>query len=176
MTLPRVLSLVSLACTLALTPACSKDQLAGPKAEVKEHSEKVDLPAVPAETAFAFVKHDDGSKSVKELRVRLPKYDGQTLSVRGFIVKTYSWAVDCAPTVKKQPGWTDVEVNASIAANPDQCERIKFFIGDTKDTPDAQALWAVDAPLVEAESPWAYEYALVATPTSRPVSRPVVQP
>ncbi len=150
MTLPRVLPFVSLAgCllgTLALTPACSKDQLAGPKAEVKEHSEKVDVPAVPAETAFAFVKHDDGSKSIKELRVRLPKYDGQTLSVRGFIVKTYSWAVDCAPTIKKQPGWTDVEINAAIAANPDQCERIKFFIGDSKTTPDAQALWVVDVP------------------------------
>ncbi len=36
--------------------------------------------------------------------------------------------------------------------------------------------WAVDAPLVDADSPWAYEYALVATPTSRPLTRPVVQP
>jgi hypothetical protein len=144
----RVLTLgaVVLAGTLALAGGCSKDQLSGPKAEVKENTEKVDLPPVPAESAFAFPKHDDGSKSVKELRVRLPKYDGQTLSVRGYIVKTYSWAVDCAPTIKKEPGWTEVEVMAAINANPDQCQRIKFFLGDSKDTPEAQSLWVVDVP------------------------------
>ena len=45
-----------------------------------------------------------------------------------------------------QHALTEHLTTATIEADPQLCERIKFYIGDEKDTPLAQALWIVEAP------------------------------
>ncbi|MEZ4367124.1 MAG: hypothetical protein R2939_12700 [Kofleriaceae bacterium] len=134
------------ATTLASVGACGKDQLSGPKAEVQANTDKVDLPDVPDESDFAFPKHEGGAHSVKELRVRREQFLDQKLTVRGFVVETYTWVKDCAPTIEREPKWTDADVIKAIEADPTKCQLIKFYLGDSKDTPVSQALWVVDAP------------------------------
>ena len=128
-----------LAVLAAMLPACAKDQLKGPAAEVKAHNVKLDLPAVPP---FEMPPPStDGSHSVKELRVKGRKMLNTKLTVKGFV----TWVYDC-PTALRQPGWTDKQVAAYIDENPDKCQRPKFYLGDAPDTPPERSLWVVDVP------------------------------
>ena len=133
--------------------ACGKgDQIEGPAAEVKKSDIKVDLPAVPA---FDLPPAPaDGGHSVKELRVKGKKLFDTDLTVHGFI----TWVYDC-PTAIRKEGETDQQVQDRIDSpkivdqatkkmegDPTLCERAKFYIGDTKDTPPERSLWVVDVP------------------------------
>jgi hypothetical protein len=124
---------------LACLAACDKDKLKGPDAEVKKTDVKLDLPAVPAFELPATAA--DGSRSVKELRVRGKKLLDTRVTVRGFV----TWAYDCKTALRK-PDESDKDLQARIDEDPTLCERAKFYIGDTKDTPPEKSLWVVDVP------------------------------
>ncbi|HEX5060446.1 MAG TPA: hypothetical protein VFV99_13855, partial [Kofleriaceae bacterium] len=131
---------ISLACLLALPlVACDKDKLKGPEAEVKKTDVKLDLPAVPA---FDLPPAPaDGSHTVKELRVKGKKLLDTELTVHGFV----TWAYDCKTAIRK-PEETDKDLQARIDEDPTLCERPKFYIGDTAQTPPEKSLWVVDVP------------------------------
>ncbi|HUS32055.1 MAG TPA: hypothetical protein VMZ53_26325 [Kofleriaceae bacterium] len=119
--------------------ACDKDKLKGPEAEVKKTDVKLDLPAVPA---FDLPPAPaDGSHTVKELRVKGKKLLDTDLTVHGFV----TWAYDCKTAIRK--GEEDLkDVQARIDEDPTLCERPKFYIGDTAQTPVEKSLWVVDVP------------------------------
>lgn len=119
--------------------ACEKDKLKGPEAEVKKSDVKLSLPAVPAFELPA--ANTDGSHAVKELRVKGRKLLDSEITVKGIV----TWAYDC-PTAVRQPGMTDKDVQKMIDEDPTKCERAKFYIGDTADTPAEKSLWVVDVP------------------------------
>jgi hypothetical protein len=125
--------------SLVVLGGCDRDTLKGPEAEVRKVEAKFTLPAVPA---FALPPPPaDGSHTVKELRVRGAKLLGTEITVTGVI----TWAYDC-PTAIRQPGMQDKELQKLIEEDPSRCERPKFYLGDTPDTPADKSLWVVDVP------------------------------
>jgi len=125
--------------TLVLLGACDKDKLKGPEAEVHKSDVKLNLPAVPAFDLPA--SPADGSHTVKELRVKGKKLLETDITVKGVI----TWAYDC-PTAVRQPGMSDKDLQKMIDEDPTKCERPKFYVGDTADTPAEKSLWVVDVP------------------------------
>ncbi len=119
-------------------PACDKDKLTGPEAEVKKTDVKLDLPAVPA---FELPPASPDAHSVKELRVKGKKLFDSEITVKGII----TWKYDC-PTAIRPPNMSDKDVAKMIEDDPTKCERAKFYVGDTKDTPIEKSLWVVDVP------------------------------
>jgi hypothetical protein len=135
---PRILAVLLSAWALTL-PACSEEGLSGPKAEVKETTIKLDLPAVPQfDTPSA---HPDGTHSVREMRLKGRKLFESDLKIKGYI----TWIYDCAAEVRK-PEMTDKQVAKLLEEQPDMCNRPHFFIGDTKDTPPEKSVWVVEVP------------------------------
>ncbi|HVK87830.1 MAG TPA: hypothetical protein VM513_27110 [Kofleriaceae bacterium] len=122
---------------LVLTTGCEKDKLSGPKAEVRQADVKLNLPAVPD---FA-LPTTEGGHSVKELRVKGKKLLETDVTVKGVV----TWAYDC-PTAVRQPGMDDKAVQKLIDEDPTRCQRAKFYIGDSADTPPEKSLWIVDVP------------------------------
>ncbi len=133
-----VVSLLPLAAA-GLATGCEKDQLKGPQAEVRKGDVKVTLPPVPAFDLPA--PNSDGSRSVKELRVKGKKLLDTEITVKGVV----TWAYDCM-TALREPGKTEKDVQAIIDEDPTKCERAKFYIGDAADTPAEKSLWVVDVP------------------------------
>lgn len=130
---------VLLGTSLVALGACGKDQLEGPKAEVQKSEAKIELPKVPA---FDLPAADaDGSHSVKELRVKGRKLLDTEITVKGYV----TWVYDCA-TALREPGMSDEDVQKLIEESQDRCDRPKFYIGDTPDTPAEKSLWVVDVP------------------------------
>jgi hypothetical protein len=134
-----VLALASSLLFAGLAAGCEGDQLKGPKAEVKPHTEKLDLPGVPA---FDLPQpNSDGSKSVKELRVKGKKFLDQEVTVKGYV----TWAYDC-PTAIRTENMSDADVQKVIDEDPTKCERPKFYLGDEPSTAPEKSLWVVDVP------------------------------
>jgi hypothetical protein len=124
---------------LAGAAGCTKDKISGPEAEVRKSDKKVSLPEVPA---FDLPPSPtDGSHTVKELRVKGKKLLDSEVVVKGVV----TWAYDC-PTAIRQPGMTDKELQKIIDEDPSRCERPKFYLGDSADTPAEKSLWVVDVP------------------------------
>jgi hypothetical protein len=124
---------------VACLAACDKDKLKGPEAEVKKTDVKLDLPAVPA---FDLPPApEDGSHSVKELRVKGTKLLDTPVKVHGFV----TWVYDCKTAIRK-PDESDKDVQSRIDEDPTLCERPKFYVGDTAQTPPEKSLWVVDVP------------------------------
>jgi hypothetical protein len=128
--------------TASLVPlfaGCEKEQLKGPQAEVNAHNLKLNLPAVPT---FEIPRpYPDGSHSVKEMRVKGKKLLDGEVTVKGYV----TWAYDCATSLRT-PAMTDKDVQKLIEEQPDKCERPKFYLGDTPDTPLEKSAWVVDVP------------------------------
>jgi hypothetical protein len=122
-----------------LASGCDRDKLKGPDAEVKKTDVKLDLPAVPAFDLPAAPA--DGSRTVKELRVKGKKLLETEVTVHGFV----TWAYDCKTALRK-PDEDDKALQARIDEDPTLCERPKFYIGDTASTPPEKSLWVVDVP------------------------------
>jgi hypothetical protein len=126
---------------LALLPAaaCDSDKLKGPAAEVKKNDTKVNLPQVPG---FELPPpNPDGSKSVKEMRVKGKKLLDSDITVKGVV----TWVYDCK-TALRQPGMTDKDVEKLMYDDQTKCERAKFYIGDSAETPAEKSMWVVDVP------------------------------
>lgn len=120
---------------------CNKGSLEGPAAEVQKGATdlKLNLPPVPA---FDLPPApSDGSHSVKEMRVKGRKLLETDITVKGVI----TWAYDC-PTAIRQPGMSDKELRKLIEDDPSKCERPKFYLGDTADTPPEKSMWVVEVP------------------------------
>jgi hypothetical protein len=127
------------ACLVPLAfAACDKDKLKGPEAEVRKAEVKLNLPPVPD---FNLPASSDGSRSVKELRVKGKKLFESEITVKGVV----TWAYDCATEVR-QPGMSEKDVQKLIDEDPTKCQRAKFYIGDSADTPPEKSLWVVDVP------------------------------
>jgi hypothetical protein len=125
--------------TLVLIGGCEEDQIKGPAAEVRKPDSKISLPAVPP---FDLPPTPtDGSHTVKELRVKGRKLLESEITVKGVI----TWVYDC-PTAIRQPGMSDKDVQAIIDDDPARCERPKFYVGDSADTPAEKSMWVVDVP------------------------------
>jgi hypothetical protein len=124
---------------LAGLGGCDKDKLKGPEAEVHKSEVKVSLPAVPAFDLPG--SPADGSHSVKEMRVKGKKLLETDITVKGVI----TWVYDC-PTAILQPGMSADAVQKLIDEDPSRCERPKFYIGDSGDTPPEKSLWVVEVP------------------------------
>lgn len=137
----RTVLLPGLVPALALLGAagCESDKLKGPAAEVKKSEVKVNLPPVPS---FDLPPpNPDGSKSVREMRVRGKKLLDSDVTVKGVI----TWVYDCK-TALRQPGMSDKEVEKLMYEDQTKCERAKFYIGDKPDTPAEKSMWVVDVP------------------------------
>jgi hypothetical protein len=135
----RLLSGVLALTAGSFAAGCQKDQLQGPAAEVRPHSEKLDLPGVPAFDLPA--PSGDGTHAVKEMRVKGKKFLDQEVVIKGYV----TWAYDC-PTAIRTGDMTDQDVAKLIEDDPQKCERAKFYLGDAKDTPPEKSLWVVDVP------------------------------
>ncbi len=137
--MPHRLGLRTALFACLILSACEKDKLKGPEAEVKKSDVKLNLPPVPAFDLPA--ANADGSHSVKELRVKGRKLLDSEVTVKGVV----TWAYDC-PTAIRTPGQTKEEVQKIIDDDPTKCERAKFYVGDTADTPAEKSMWVVDVP------------------------------
>ncbi len=119
--------------------ACQEPQLKGTKAEVQADQLKVTLPAVPS---FEVPQPNaDGSHTVKEMRVAGDKFVGTEVVLQGVVV----WVYDCAAAIRKRDE-TDEAVAKRIEAEPEQCRRPAFYIGDNASTPVERATWVVEVP------------------------------
>jgi hypothetical protein len=125
--------------TLALLGGCDGAKIKGPEAEVQKSELKLNLPAVPA---FDLPPApSDGSHTVKEMRVKGKKLLESDVTVKGVV----TWAYDC-PTAIRQPGMSDKDVQKLIEEDPSRCERPKFYVGDSADTPPEKSMWIVEVP------------------------------
>ena len=124
--------------TLALG-ACTDKDLKVPDPEVRKSDVKLNLPQLPA---FDLPPpNPDGSRSIKEMRVKGRKLLDTEITVKGIV----TWAYDC-PTAVREPGMDDKTVQKIIDEDPTKCERAKFYLGDTADTPAEKSMWVVDVP------------------------------
>ncbi|MEO8705830.1 MAG: hypothetical protein ABI867_37715 [Kofleriaceae bacterium] len=124
--------------TFALAAGCGEDKLKGPEAEVRKSDVKLSIPPVPS---FDLPASKADGHSVKELRVKGKKLLETEITVKGFV----TWAYDC-PTAVREPGEDDKAVKDKIDKDPTICERVKFYVGDAKETPAEKSLWVVDVP------------------------------
>lgn len=119
--------------------ACGDSKLKGPEAEVRKSEVKLDIPKVPS---FELPPpNTDGSHSVKEMRVKGKKLLESEVTVKGYV----TWAYDC-PTAIRKPDEEPEDVRKRIDEDPTLCERPKFYVGDSKDTPPEKSIWVVDVP------------------------------
>ncbi|MCX5745827.1 MAG: hypothetical protein NT062_25405, partial [Proteobacteria bacterium] len=127
--------------TLPLVAApmgCGKKGLEGPEAEVKPTTVKVDLPPIPD---FTLPTAGEGGHSIKELRVKGKKLLDTPITIKGVV----TWVYDCATAIRT-PEQSDKDIADLIEKDPTKCERAKFYIGDTAETPIEKSLWVVDVP------------------------------
>jgi tetratricopeptide (TPR) repeat protein len=98
----------------------------------------VTLPPIPA---FAVPEMAAGIHSVRELRVAGRDLLGTKVRVAGYV----TWIYDCIADLRR-PGQSRAQVQRRIDEDPTVCERLKLYLGDTRDTPPDRALWVVDVP------------------------------
>ena len=109
----------------------------GPALEISGSRARVAVPVVPG---FA-VPSWDGVHSPRELRIAGERLRGRRVTVGGYI----TWIYDCAAALAGR-GDTPAQIQRQIDADPSQCERAKFYLGDTPTTPPDASLWVVDVP------------------------------
>lgn len=117
-----------------------RPELQPPAPEVVRAQTKVELPAVPA---FEVPQVEAGVHDPRELRVQGGAVLDREIKVKGYVV----WIYDCARAIATA-GEAPRDVQARIDADPTLCERPRFFVGATKDTPPERAIWVVDVPRV----------------------------
>jgi hypothetical protein len=123
----------------ALAVGCGEDPLKGPKREVVQATVKLDLPEVPAFNIPS--PHPDGTHSVREMRLKSSKLLNTEVQIKGFV----TWIYDCVAELQG-PGDTVDQVRKRIEADPTQCDKPHFFLGDAPDTSAERSLWVVEVP------------------------------
>ena len=99
---------------------------------------KVTLPAVPA---FELPPVVGGVHGARELHVAGKPLLGQDVKVAGYV----TWIYDCATAVQRA-GETRAQAQARVDTDPTLCQRPRFYIAETKDTPVESGLWIVEVP------------------------------
>jgi tetratricopeptide (TPR) repeat protein len=116
------------------------DDLPGPKPEVATGEPTVDLPAVPS---FDLPAVEPGFHGVRELRVRGRPLLGSEVRVQGYVTSIY----DCAAVLAiANPRLSRAELLMSVDNDPRQCERPRFYLGDSKGASREASIWVVDVP------------------------------
>jgi len=100
--------------------------------------EKLALPIVPS---FDIQPIEPGFHHPKELLVGGQALRGKELKVKGYI----TWIYDCRTAIAK-PRETPAQAQRRIDADMTLCERPKFYLASTTDTPPEHSLWVVDVP------------------------------
>jgi tetratricopeptide (TPR) repeat protein len=116
------------------TPA--SPDLKGPALETR--SVTVTVPPVPT---FELPAMPPGQHGVRELHVAGKPLLDTEVQVTGYV----TWIYDCEVEVRKLRE-TVAQVRRRIDADPTLCQRAKFYLGDTRDTPPERSLWVVDVP------------------------------
>lgn len=133
----RLALTVALASTLAAAAARpALAQQPAPKAPAP--AGKATPPAVPR---FELPPGEPGFRSPRELRVRGDRLLGTEVTVKGYI----TWIYDCAKQIAR-PKETPAQVQKRIYEDQTICERPKFYLGPTKDTPADRSIWVVEVP------------------------------
>ncbi|HEU4729545.1 MAG TPA: tetratricopeptide repeat protein [Kofleriaceae bacterium] len=116
------------------------DDLPPPQPEVVGHPARVEPPAIPP---FTLPVGRPGFHGPRELRVRGAPLLGTKLKVEGYV----TWIYDCAEALARtQPHKARADLLVSIDEDPRQCERPRFYLGDTPNTPSDVSIWIVDVP------------------------------
>ena len=116
------------------------DDLPPPRPEVATHEAKVDPPAVPA---FELPAVEPGFHRPRELRLHGAPLQGTEIVVKGYVTSIYDCAAALAPAA---PRMSRAEILQSTDEDPRQCERPRFYLGDTKTTSREASIWVVDVP------------------------------
>jgi hypothetical protein len=119
-----------------LLVGCGESGLKGPESEVRKSDVKLDVPKVPKDFGEL-----PASAPVKALRVNGKKLLQTEVTVKGYV----TWAYDCLTAIQ-QPDEEKKDAQERIEKDPTICERAKFFVGDTKETPAEKSIWVVDVP------------------------------
>ena len=127
------------ALALVTSSGCGEDKLKGPDAEVRRTDSNWKAPEVP--TFELPPANSDGSHSVKEMRVKGKKLLDTEITVKGYV----TWAYNCVTAVRL-PDEDPKDVQKRIDADPTICDRMKFYIGDTKETVPEKSMWVVEIP------------------------------
>jgi hypothetical protein len=145
---PIVYAALALIGCSALLVGCAEDPLKGPKPEVAcVESEagdcvqtiKLDLPEPPPFNVPG--PHPDGTHSVREMRLKSSKLLKTEVQVKGFV----TWIYDCIAELQG-PGDTIDQVRKRIEANPEQCNKPHFYLGDAPDTSTERSIWVMEVP------------------------------
>jgi hypothetical protein len=135
---------------LGAVVACnSGNTLEGPAAEVNKPNQKMSLPAVPT---FDLPPPQGDFHGPKEMRVKgkrflcdadpsKPAAKCVNVKIKGYV----TYAYDCKTDLRRE-GMSAEEVDKLIEEDQSRCERAKFYIGDTADTPPEKSIWVVDVP------------------------------
>ncbi|MBX3161662.1 MAG: hypothetical protein KF773_37220 [Deltaproteobacteria bacterium] len=112
-------------------------------------NQKMSLPAVPT---FDLPAPQGEFHGPKEMRVKgkrflcdadpsKPTAKCVNVKIKGYV----TYAYDCKTDLRRE-GMTAEEVDKLIEEDQSRCERAKFYIGDTPDTPPEKSIWVVDVP------------------------------
>jgi tetratricopeptide (TPR) repeat protein len=120
--------------------ATEPDDLPPPEPEIASNEPKVDPPRVPG---FELAAVEPGVHRPRELRVRGRPLQGTEIVVKGYVTWIYDCAAGLAPA---NPRASRAELLVMVDRDPRQCERSKFFLGDTRRTSRETSIWVVDVP------------------------------
>ena len=109
----------------------------GPALEISGNASQPVLPPVPSFVIASW----DGVHSPRELLAAGDRLRGRVVTVGGYI----TWIYDCAVALAR-PGASRAQIQREIERDPSQCERPKFYLGETRSTPLDRSLWIVDVP------------------------------
>jgi tetratricopeptide (TPR) repeat protein len=123
---------------LLLVPGLAVGDDVLPMPEIKPVDSQVTLPPVPT---FELPDPEPGFVDPRYLRVRGRKLLDTNVKVKGYIV----WIYNCIDALKT-PKQSRKRVQKLIDDDPTLCERPKFYLATTRDTPLEKALWVVDVP------------------------------
>ena len=116
------------------------DDLPPPRPEVATHEAQVDPPVVPA---FELPAVEPGFHQPRELRIHGMPLLGTEIMVKGYVTSIYDCAAALAPA---HPSTSRAELLVSIDEDPRQCERPRFYLGNTRTTSREASIWVVDVP------------------------------
>jgi len=116
------------------------DDLPAPHPEIAHDAPKVVLPPVPA---FELPVTEPGVHRPRELRLRGAGLLGSEIAVKGYV----TWIYDCAAELAlTNPGLERAALLDAIDRDPRQCDRPRFYLGETGGAPIETSISVVDVP------------------------------
>jgi tetratricopeptide (TPR) repeat protein len=116
------------------------DDLPAPQPEIARDEPKVVLPAVPA---FELPVIEPGVHRPRELRLRGAGVLGTEIAVKGYVTSVYDCAAELA---LRNPELSRAVLLDAVDRDPRQCDRPKFYLGETGGAPIEASISVVDVP------------------------------